>query len=534
MRAADYLRRNGARWTLRRARQKAGERLLRRWDRTWRRLSAPPAHPDIPDAGLISVLIPVYNTDPAMLRALLDSLLAQTYPHWEACICLSGDRPETAAAADAYADPRIRVRRCENEGISGNTNRALAMAEGGWTVLCDHDDLLPADALRTVAEAIARGDADVIYTDEDKVTENGRLHTDPHLKPDFCPDTLRSMNYVCHLLAARRELMEAVGGERPAFDGAQDHDLILRLSERTDRIRHIPAVCYHWRTVAGSMSHRKLDRCLDASARAVTEHMARIGFPGTAVPEGGVLRLRWDLLPLTGAACVTARDEAEGERCAAALRAVLPPEVPVRTAVCGNRYAAMNRFAAEEKADLLLFADARCRDFSPGFWEELAMYAQRPDVGAVTPMLTSRRGRIAHAGFAVAGPSGLLCRNEGLDARAGGAFRLNSVSHNVGAVSPACLMIRREAWLPADEAYRTAFGMADACLRMTAAGLCHVYTPHARAVCEGCPDALLPGTERDAEDLRRFLQAWPDRRDPCWNPGISDRAADFRFRRDVP
>ena len=517
MRPLAYLRLHGPGWTLRRAGQKAGERILRRWDRQWRRLSRTPMAGELPDAGLISVLIPVYDTDPGMLRALLDSLTAQTYPRWEACVCLTGTRPETAAVLEerAAAEPRLRIMRAPNGGIAANTNRALSMAAGDWTVLCDHDDLLPPDALRAVAECIAQGGADVIYTDEDKVTADGRLHTDPHRKPDFCPDTLRSLNYVCHLLAARRDLMAEIGGERPDFDGAQDHDLILRLSERTDRIAHVPAICYHWRAVAGSMSHTRLERCLDASARAVEEHMARIGWPGTARTENGMLRLRYDLRPLTAAACVFARSEDEAERCASALRAVLPAGVPVRAAVGPDSAAAMNRFAAGEEADLLLMADARCGSFSPGFFEELAMYAQRPDVGAVTPMLTDRRGRIVHAGFVRDARAGLRCRNEGLAARAGGPWRLNLVSHNVAAVGPACLMVRRAAWVPLDEAYRTGFGIADACLRMADNGLRHVYTPHARAVCADAADALLTGRKRDEDDLRRFRARRPDWRDPC-------------------
>ncbi|MBR4458937.1 MAG: glycosyltransferase [Clostridia bacterium] len=526
MRLPDYLRVNGLRWTLRRVGEKAADRVFRRWDREWRRTGADriPDGPE-PDAGLISLLIPVYNTDPAMLQALLGSLSAQRYPHWEACVCLAGDRPETADVLDraAAADPRIRVRRArENAGIAGNTNACLSMAGGAWVVLCDHDDLLPPSALWEVAEAIAAGDADVIYTDEDKITADGRLHTDVHRKPDFCPDTLRSMNYVCHLLAARRGLMERIGGERPAFDGSQDHDLILRLSEETDRIRHIPSVCYHWRTVGSSMSHQRLDRCLDAAARAVTEHMTRIGWAGEALPENGVLRLRYDLRPLTAVALVIGRDPERTAHCADALRAVLPEGTPVRTEVTDSRFAAMNRMAAEADEDLLLFADEACEGFGPGFLGELAMYAQRPDVGTVTPMLTDRRGHIAHAGFTSSPALGLRCRDEGLPARAGGPQRLNHVSHNVGAVSPACFLVRRAAWVPLDEGYRTAFGLADACLRMSRSGLRHVFTPHARAVCADCPDALLPGRTRDAEDLRRFRLAWPDWRDPCLNPALTD------------
>ncbi len=532
--AASY----GIGYTLRRVREKAEERVLHRWDRAWRGEFAPDEEELAaqrgrqPDAGLISVVIPVYNTDPGLLTALTDSLYAQTFLNWEACLYSAGDSAETEAAlaAAAAADKRIRVQRAEvNEGIAGNTNRAIAMARGGWIVLCDHDDLLPPNALWLLAQEIERGEADVIYTDEDRITEDGRRHTDPHLKPDFCPDNLMSGNYICHLLAARRELIEAVGGERPDFDGSQDHDLALRLSEATRRIAHIPRICYHWRIVKSSMSHRHLDRCLDAACRAAEEHMRRTGWPGTARAEHGVIRLRYELKPLSGAAIVFGEDPVETERCLQALWKALPKGVQVRSVRPGageSLYAAVNRAAEASKEDLLLFVHASVSRFGEGFWEELAMYAQRGDVGLVTPQLTDARGRITHAGFAAGVKLGLQCRNQGLPGRAAGYFLLNRQSHNVCAVSPACFMVRRAAWLPLDPGYHTGFAAADLCLRMAKQGLVHVYTPHAAAVCVR-EDLLLLGPKRDSEDRLRFNQSWGGQADPCRSPLLSEETADF-------
>ncbi|MBR5344376.1 MAG: glycosyltransferase [Clostridia bacterium] len=537
-RAQRYLAANGVRGTVRRAGEKTVQRVGRTWDRAWKRLAPneetlAKQREEQPSAGLISVVVPVWQTEPKLLQALINSLVAQTYLNWEACLYVTGDRPETdeVLRRAVETDRRIRVLHGENGGIAANTNQAIDMSRGDWIAFCDHDDLLPPDALWVLAEAIAQDDCDMIYTDEDKVGTHGRTHMEPHLKPDFCPDTLRSMNYVCHLMAARRTLIEEVGGLRPAYDGSQDHDLALRLSEKTDRIRHIAHVCYHWRTVKTSMSKQHEEQCSDAAARAVADHMERTGWAGTVTVEDGVLRLRYLLRDLSGAAFVVAENSREAAPCIKALRSVLPAAVTVQAALDGNRFEAMNRAAAFADKALLLFVDASVRGFTPHFFRELAMYAQRPDVGMVTPMLTDPYGHVTHAGFAVGVMGAIRCRNQGLPRTAGGHFQLNRVSHNVGAVGPACFMIRRSAWQPIDTAYRTAFATADACMAMNGRGLHHVFTPHARAVCTEPESLLLLTEDRDEKDLERFNERWGEVKDPCWNPGLRSDRGNLSVRR---
>ncbi len=491
-RIAAYIRMHGAAYTLRRVGEMFAQRVLHRYDRQYRRFAPDEAvlarqRTHQPPAGLISVVIPVYNTRPAFLRELADSLLGQTYQDWEAVLydgCSTAVETR-AALAQLPDDPRLRVvYGTENAGISGNTNAAVALSRGAFTVLCDHDDTLAPEALFRVAEAIVRDAPDLIYSDENKLTEGGRFHTDPHHKPDFCPDNLRSGNYICHLTAVRRAVLDAVGGLRPAYDGSQDHDLVLRVSEVTQRITHIPRMLYHWRTVGASMSHQHLSRCQDAAARAVQDHMHRTGQPGACTVEGGVLRLRYEVA-----------------------------ELSIRTIRTSGkaRYADMNRQAAAAGEDVLLFLDESIPGLSAEDVRELLMYAQRDDVGAVTPMLTDGRGRITHAGFRVGGAQCAVCRNPGLPAAAGGWHGLNRTSHNVAAVSAACIMVRRDHFIPFDEAYTDGLGAVDWCLRLSQRGLRHVYTPHARAVCmEG---ALL----RAWGDSARFRAAWPDVRDGCYS-----------------
>lgn len=488
-RVVSYIRMHGAAYTLRRAGEMLSERLLHTYDRRFRReapgadeLSYQRTHQ--PDAGLISVAVPVYNTRPAFLRALVESLQAQTYADWEA-VLYDGCSTDAAAIAamEEMADARIRVvHGAVNEGIAGNTNRAIELCSGGYVALCDHDDVLSPDALWRVAEAIAAHQPDMLYSDEDKLTENGRFHTDPHHKPDFCPDNLRSGNYICHLMVIRRELLGQVGGLRPAFDGSQDHDLALRISEVTQRIWHIPHTLYHWRTVGSSMSHQQLARCQDAAARAVTEHMARMSYPGRCTVEDGVLRLRYDVP-----------------------RAMTVRQIRVPA---GEGYAYMNRAAALAEEDVLLFMRESVGDMTADFVQELLMYAQRDDVGAVTPMLTDRWGRVIHAGFALR-EGRVVCRNAGLAWHAGGWHGLNRTSHNVMAVSAACFMIRRDHFVPFDECWQDGLGMVDWCLRLGGKGLRCVYTPHARAVCRAEEGWLR------LREQQRLLQAWPGLRDEC-------------------
>lgn len=192
-----------------------------------RRHEAPLSAPFTPTMRL-SFLIPTYNTPPELLRALADSLLHQSCGAWEACFYDGAStRADTRELLQTLTqeDSRFRVTfGAENRGIAGNTNAALTMATGEFVALCDHDDLLAPDAVRCILEAAQDG-ADFVYTDEDKVSADGTRFFEPHLKPDFAPDSLRSGNYICHITAASRALMNAVGGLRPGFDGSQDHDL---------------------------------------------------------------------------------------------------------------------------------------------------------------------------------------------------------------------------------------------------------------------------------------------------------------------
>ena len=470
----EYLETHGGRYTLRRCAEKAGQVVFGTWDRQWKREKASPeelafqrANP--PEAGLISVVIPVYNTKGFFLRELLKSLQAQTYADWEAVLYDGGStRKETTEILQAAAEtePRFRVIRAkENRGIAGNTNAAIAAAKGEYIALCDHDDLLTPDALWRMAEAIAAEHPELLYSDEDMITENGRRHMDPHRKPGYQPETLAADNYICHLTVISAALLRKAGGLREGYDGSQDHELFLRLTQQTDRIVHVPRILYSWRKVSSSMSRQHLGQCLEAGCRA---NMDLSPIPVTAVPVEGKIRLWYDFPRGKGTeAVIFGGDEAGCRAALADLEAQAPwPGLTAVLAVTDpeHLYETLNQAAAESTADYLLFLDAAGMVETRHFFRELLMYAQMDGVGGVTPAVVDAKDRITFGGW-VGG------RNDqaGLKRGAGGPRdRMNKV-HNVDGVSACCMMVRRDQFVP--------FGSRDTEKR-------YVYTPHAVFLCE--------------------------------------------------
>ena len=242
---------------------------------------------------LFSVVIPVYKTPERYLKEMLDSILDQTYGQWEVCIADGSPRGqdvEKVLKKYAEKDPRIHYEILGgNRGIAGNTNGALSMAAGDFVILADHDDTIPPQAFYEVAKAINKHpDCDVLYSDEDKLDMDGKALFDPHFKPDFNPDLLTSVNYICHLFVVKKELLDRVGGFRQEFDGAQDYDFIFRCTEQAKEIVHIPQVLYHWRCHQGSTASNPESKmyAFEAGARAIMAHYERMGIAAEKVEKG--------------------------------------------------------------------------------------------------------------------------------------------------------------------------------------------------------------------------------------------------------
>ena len=527
-RIQDYRQNHGTAYTLRRLGQKAAQQLLGTYDRRRRKETVTDTELEEqrkhqPGAGLISVVIPVYNTDPAMLSALLDSLQNQSYLNFEAVLYDGAStRAETLRVLESRSktEPRFRViHGQENKGISGNTNEALKLARGEYVALCDHDDLLSPDALWQAAKRIEEKQPDMVYSDEDRITQNGRRHMDPHYKPDYCPDNLVSDNYICHLAVIRKKLLEETGGLRSGFDGSQDHDLFLRIAEKTNRIEHIPRVLYSWREVFSSASHRDLYTCLENGCRAAVEHEAALGRQAEAVPVNGVIRL-WYTIPEDASveALVHGDSEEECQECLGELQFRTDwPRLTgsILVAPEDERLPLINEAARTSTADYLLILDARVTEMNRYFIREMLMYAQRDDVAGVTGVLTDRKKRITHGGFVLGTEHCAQCINEGRYITAGDWYDMMNKVHNVSAVSLCCLLVKRENWMDPDEGFRGGLAAADLGLRQREAGKWFVFTPHAQAQLEPCA-MLLTGKERDPRDTEHYREKWGNTvSDPC-------------------
>lgn len=494
---------------------------------------------------LISVVMPVYNTDPRLLRQAVGSVRDQLYENWELCI---GDdassRADTSQLVDELAsDARVRVARlAENSGISAATNAALALVRGEFVAFMDHDDLLKPHALAQVARWLdADPGLDVVYTDEDKVDDDGEL-SDPHLKPDWSPDLLMSMNYVSHLTVVRRELVERVGGLRADFDGSQDYDLLLRVDELTDRIAHIPEPLYSWRKTEGSAAADPWAKPYAASAakRALAEALQRRGTPGriedTRFPTFYRTRYAIPGRPKVSIVIPT-RDGIDLLR--ACIQSVLEKSTyenfdivvvdnqsregetleylansPVRVLRYPHRFnysRQMNLAAAWAESEVLVFLNNDTEVITPGWIEALLEHAMRPEVGAVGARLFYGDGRVQHEGIVIGSAGGLAWNVD-----TGGYFARGDVVRNVSAVTGACVMMRSTVYARVggnDERLRIAYNDVDICMRVRQAGLRVVYTPYAELFhYEG---ATRKGAEDDV-DGPLFAERWQITR--CWDP----------------
>lgn len=518
----------------------------------------------------ISVVVPVFNAPAEYLAAMLDSVLAQTYPHWQLCVADGGSTaPHVAPLLRDYAahDARIDVQPLgENRGIAANTNAALARATGEFVAFLDHDDTLAPFALFEVVRALnERPDADVIYSDEDKIDPAGRCRFRPHFKPDWSPDMLRSHNYVCHLLVMRQSLLAELGGLRAGFDGAQDHDLVLRATERTERIVHVPKVLYHWRAHPASTAESrsaKLD-AQPAGARAVAEHLERIGRAGdvspTVVPGTYTIRYvlrEWPCVSIVIPnhdqvellrQCVASIDRSSyrnfelviaenGSREPAthAYYAELRRRSNVRIVEWGEpfNYAAVNNFAVRQSSgEMVLFLNNDTEALHPDWIERMLEHAVRPEVGAVGAKLLYPDGTVQHAGVIVGMGGNAAHLHQNAPADHHGYFGRLTYVQNFSAVTAACLMCRRDAFDAVggfDERFALCYNDVDFCLKLREKGLLVVWTPEARlrhyeSKTRG-PDDTPAKAERFRRESTMFWERWSDllrRGDPYYSPNLS-------------
>ena len=544
-----------------------------------------------------SILIPLYNTPEKFLRQAIESVMNQTYEGWELCLADGSDEEhayveqicrEYMEKDKQYLRPssslycRILYKKLsKNEGISGNTNACLAMSSGNYIALFDHDDVLHPCVLYEYMKVICEKGADYIYCDEATFKGSGTVDDmiTLHFKPDYAPDNLRANNYICHFSAFARRLLDGTELFRSEFDGSQDHDMILRLTARAKCVVHVPKLMYYWRSHAGSVASdiSAKSYAIEAAKGAVAAHLTSQGFKNFEITSTKafetIFQIKYEILgnpkvsivipnkehleDLTR--CITSilerstydnyeiivvENNSVSEEIAAYYNKIQEnPAVRVITYKGEFNYSKINNLGvskAEGEYVLLLNNDTSV--ITPDWIEELLMYAQRKDVGAVGAKLYYEDRTIQHAGVVL----GLGAhRTAGhshyrVDHRNLGYMGRLCYAQNVMAVTGACLMMRKALYEELgglDEAFAVALNDVDLCVRAWKAGRVNVFTPfaelyHYESASRGT-DLTGAGAERYEKESALFRERWKElleQGDPYYNPNFSLDRSDFALK----
>ncbi len=532
-----------------------------------------------------SILVPLYNTPKDFLHDTIKAVIDQTYEKWELCLADGSDDAHSYVGEycreAAAKDSRIKYKKLEkNEGISGNTNECLKMATGNFIGLYDHDDILHPSALFYYMEAICNEDADYIYCDE--TTFHGSSVDNMitlHFKPDYSPDNLRANNYICHFSVFKRSLLEGTELFRSRFDGSQDHDMILRLTSAAEHIVHIPKILYYWRSHKGSVAAdiNAKEYAIEAAKGAVADHLRKCGYDNFRIESTRafetIFRIHYPLLKSAKVSILIPNCEQKDvlKRCIDSIiekttyndyeiiiiennsrspeifayyeELKSHPKIKVIEYKGEFNYSKVNNFGAEyAKGDYLLLLNNDTEVITLNWLEELLMYAERDDVGAVGAKLYYPDKTIQHAGIVLklgahrtAGHSHYRVNYENL-----GYMGRLCYAQDVSAVTGACLMVKKSLYEEAgglDEDFRVALNDVDFCLKLREKGYLNIWTPfcelyHYESASRGT-DLSGPGAARYEEECERFRSKWKevlDKGDPYYNVNFSLDRSDYSLR----
>jgi O-antigen biosynthesis protein len=535
----------------------------------------------LPKRPSFSVIMPVYNPPLWALKAAVDSVKSQLYEDWE--LCIADDASTEKEIQDylsslAKSDKRIKlVLRKENGHISACSNSALELATGEYLAFLDHDDELTPHALYFMAsQIVSTPDIKLIYSDEDKIT-NENLRHNPYFKPDWSPELLLSQNYICHFLVIKRDLVNQVGGFRLGLEGAQDWDLILRVSEHLSReeIRHIPEVLYHWRAIASSTAQSTSAKLyvLEAQRRAVSEHLERCGEKARVEinhlisqlrvhfilpkeqPEVSIIIPTKDCVDILEKCidsiftktdyknfkiCIVDNNSSESRTKLFFNKIIRNKAVSVLSDTKEFNFSRLNNFAVSEiNSPLLTFLNNDIEVINKEWLSEMVVQGIRPDIGAVGAKLYYPNGLIQHAGV-ILGINGIA--GHALKGRLRtdvGYFNRLVIPNNVSAVTAACLLMRREVFNMIggfnEIDFAVAFNDVDLCLRIGEKNLRIVYVPYAELFHH---ESISRGYENTPEKFARFeneiaqmKSRWRHllKRDPYYNLNLTLLAENFSF-----
>ncbi len=522
-----------------------------------------------------SIVVPLYHAPENFLAQMMESVFAQTYTRWE--LCIAGAEEELQKVKQIldvkpeYADQIRQVRLSENRGIAENTNAAIAAASGEYIGFLDQDDLLTPDALYEMAGRISRNQkVGLLYSDEDKVTGDGKKHFQPHMKPEFNLDLLRSNNYICHFCVIRKSLIDKVGGLRSEYNGAQDYDLILRCAEQAE-VARIPRILYHWRVHEESTADNPVSKkyAFDAGKRAIEAHLARCREEAEVLPEKdlGFYRVKYKMKGNPGISVIIPnKDHMEDlKRCLQSVEhssyqnyeiiivennsekqetfayyEQIKTKKNVRVLVWDGEfnYSAINNYAETyARYEYLLFLNNDVEVITPDWIEEMLSNCQRKEVGAVGAKLYYPNGHVQHAGIVV-GIRGVAANMfGGLPGSYTGYMHKASIQQDLTAVTAACMMMKRHVFEEIggfEEKMAVAFNDVDLCLRIREKGYLVVYDPYAKLYHY---ESKSRGAEDNEEKIRRFQREidymqlrWKDvmeNGDPMYNPNLTLKKNDY-------
>lgn len=527
----------------------------------------------------ISIAVPVYKTPEVFLRQMIDSVKRQSYPYWELCIA-DGSEDDTTAeqiiAEYQKKDKRIRLRKLEkNEGIAGNTNAAIQMATGDYLALLDHDDLLEPDALFETAKKIKETQADILYTDEDKISSDGKEYFQPHFKPEFNLDLLRSNNYICHFFVVRRAIAEKAGGFREEFDGAQDYDFIFRCVENSKTIVRIPKILYHWRTHRQSTADNPASKlyAFEAGKRAIEAHLRRTGQEAEVfhTKDYGFYRVKYQIkgTPLVSIVIPNKDEIPTLKKCLKSIWEISTYKnieilivennsekqetFEYYKKIDGKRkvrviywekpfnYSKINNFGiSHAKGEYVICLNNDMEVIASDWIEELLGHCQRAEVGVVGARLYYPDNTIQHAGVVVGmgGVAGSMF--VGMDRRRTGYLHKAGIQQDLSAVTAACMMVKKNIFQEVhgfEEKLAVAFNDVDFCLKVREKGYLVVYDPYAELYHY---ESKTRGAEDTKEKVKRFqgeIQYMKERwmtllkkGDPYYNPNLSLKKWDYSLR----
>ena len=532
----------------------------------------------------ISIVVPLYKTPEKYLRQLVDTVKAQTYPNWELCLSdgSGADSPiRKLLESLASSDERIKVIFHEKPlQISENTNAGIEAATGDYIAFADHDDELTPHALFQCVKALNENrDIRILYSDEDKMSMDGHKFFQPHFKPDYNPDLLCTVNYICHLFVVDREIISQVGMLRKEFDGAQDYDFIFRCVEtvKPEQIYHIPRILYHWRCHEDSTAENPESKtyAFEAGKRAIEEHYKRTGI-NAEVLQGeflGLYRTRFirDHDPLISIIIPNKDHIADLKRCMDSIDKKstyqnyeyiivennsteeetfqyykkLEAENPKAHVVYWDRefnYSAINNYGATfAKGEYILLLNNDTEIINEDCLEQLLGYCMRSDVGAVGARMYYEDDTIQHAGVVI-GFGGIAGHCFVLQPRGTTGYCHRIIcAQDYSAVTAACMMVKREAFDKVhglSEEFQVAFNDIDFCLRLGKAGYLVVYNPYAELYHYESKSRGLEDTPekvaRFNREIASFEKHWPEilrDGDPYYNPNLTLESQDFSLKR---